>query len=551
MHAETNIKKTKRAIKGLCGSFGMSIDDERVQMRLLAINTTKLRTSKFTPAELLYALYLGHPGLPINRSHLARASEERQTLLEKLETARNASYRYHRKDLSGETCQGTDPSEEAFKQQAKPDTEGDPCHHDDHMNGGKLEVGHDVWFRIFPGTKHGARWKRGVILGRGEDIISAGGTRIGDQSDRGRTVIPSHHYTIWDSQLQFITSRDRHHIRRAYSDKQRGRLLNWLDEVILAHKSQSKIRDHFNLDDQNLYKTKYPYSGNEISENEIGERDINRERFEALRDQIEKTIQEDLKTKLQSRLRFQPNNEPNSSSSNEQGTTAQPTAQPATDPPQPAEEEWPEAVEGPQDETNLDPDPLPDSWRREVDGHIQEADRRANNQQPDGPSSFIQRDVLMEPRRLRSAGMHRPLMIPDVFKRGGPRVQDQTFGQQTVQREAVSALKGVISEQEANKIISRIDPRKPINIYTMGVTASEARAGLLMNQTQRSPAQCIGPSQPRTKQRPAAQPAPAAEIKTLTHTLTEPQQRRRNAAKRVKRRKRYGSKNRILGRSTE
>lgn len=186
-----------------------------------------------------------------------------------------------------------------------------------------------------------------------------------------------------------------------------------------------------------------------------------------------------------------------------------------------------------------------------MDGHIQEADRRANNQQPDGPSSFIQRDVLMEPRRLRSAGMHRPLMIPDVFKRGGPRVQDQTFGQQTVQREAVSALKGVISEQEANKIISRIDPRKPINIYTMGVTASEARAGLLMNQPQRSPAQRIGPSQQRTIQRPAAQPAPAAEIKTLTHTLTEPQQRRCNAARRVKRRKRYRSKNRILGRSTE
>ena len=133
------------------------------------------------------------------------------------------------------------------------------------MNGGQLEVGHDVWFRIFPGTKHGARWKRGVILGRGEDIISVGGNRIGDQSDRGRTVIPSHHYTIWDSQLQFITSRDRHHIRRAYSDKQRGRLLNWLDEVILAHKSQSKIRDYFNLNDQNLYSTKYPYSGNETS----------------------------------------------------------------------------------------------------------------------------------------------------------------------------------------------------------------------------------------------------------------------------------------------
>ena len=31
MHAETNIKKTKRAVKGLCGSFGMRLDDERIQ----------------------------------------------------------------------------------------------------------------------------------------------------------------------------------------------------------------------------------------------------------------------------------------------------------------------------------------------------------------------------------------------------------------------------------------------------------------------------------------------------------------------------------------
>merc|ERR1712015_4884 len=48
MHAETNIKKTKRAIKGLCGSFGMRLDNERVQVRLMAINTTKLRTKTKT-----------------------------------------------------------------------------------------------------------------------------------------------------------------------------------------------------------------------------------------------------------------------------------------------------------------------------------------------------------------------------------------------------------------------------------------------------------------------------------------------------------------------
>ena len=160
-------------------------------------------------------------------------------------------------------------------------------------------------------------------------------------------MVPSHHYTIWDSQLQFITSRDRHHIRRAYSDKQRGRLLNWLDQIILAHKSQSKIRDYFNLNDQNLYNTKYPYSGNESTENEIGERDINKERIEALRKRIQRTMQEELKTNLQSRLRFQPENNPPTDSSDGRGMTTNPP----NDPTPAADEAWPEEADGPQDET--------------------------------------------------------------------------------------------------------------------------------------------------------------------------------------------------------
>ena len=90
---------------------------------------------------------------------------------------------------------------------------------------------------MFPGTKHGRRWKRGVILAVGEDIITTAGNTIGDQSDRGRTIIPSHHYTVWDSELQFITSRDRHHLRKAYSNSQQARLLNWIDEIKLSHRS--------------------------------------------------------------------------------------------------------------------------------------------------------------------------------------------------------------------------------------------------------------------------------------------------------------------------
>ena len=138
-------------------------------------------------------------------------------------------------DLSGDECPGAANNIQPFIKQTQPPEGDDKCRHDEPKNGGVLRPGDDVYFRIFPGTKKGAKWKRGVILGRGEDIIAAGGNKIGDQSDRGRTVFPSHHYTIWDSDLQFITSRDRHHIHKAYSDQQKTRLLRWIDSVSYTH----------------------------------------------------------------------------------------------------------------------------------------------------------------------------------------------------------------------------------------------------------------------------------------------------------------------------
>ena len=110
---------------------------------------------------------------------------------------------------------------------------------------------------------------------------------VGDQSDRGKTVIPSHHYTIWDSELQFITSRDKHHLRLAYSDRQRTRLLNWIDEIKLSEKSGSKIRDHLNLDDQNLFN----------------------ERNSKLKPEDAELDEKIVWTKLQSRIRYQQENE--------------------------------------------------------------------------------------------------------------------------------------------------------------------------------------------------------------------------------------------------
>jgi hypothetical protein len=86
--------------------------------------------------------------------------------------------------------------------------------------------------------------------------------------------------------------------------------------------------------------------------------------------------------------------------------------------------------------------------------------------------------VRSEPRRLRSAGMPRPIMLPDVFHRGGPRIQEQTFGKQTSQKEAITILQDTtaITEEEARKLIGRISPKEPVNIYTMGVAAATLRA---------------------------------------------------------------------------
>ena len=205
-------------------------------------------------------------------------------------------------------------------------------------------------------------------------------------------------------------------------------------------------------------------------------------------------------------------------------------------------------MDGPQDEQNLDPDPLPETWGREVNEHIQETDQWVNNPQSRETSHFIQREMLMEPRRLRSAGMQRPIMLPDTFHRGGPRTQEQTFGTHTSQREAIAILQDTkaITELEAREITGKINPKKPINIYTMGITASEARAQLL---PQRSPAQSNGPSQQQKRIVPTSQPAPT-EIKTLART--EDRARSSNN-KSARRRRRYTSpraQNRMKGRNT-
>ena len=154
----------------------------------------------------------------------------------------------------------------------------------------------------------------------------------------------------------------------------------------------------------------------------------------------------------------------------------------------------------------------------------------------------------MEPRRLRSAGMQRPLMLPDVFHRGGPRIQEQTFGKQTSQKEAITILQDTtaITEEEARKLIGRISPKEPVNIYTMGATAAEARAQYTQNrQTQRSPAPSNGPSQQRQENVPANHPA-TTEIRSLAQTKTD----NHSAARKRTRLRKPRSRTRVKGRNT-
>ena len=161
----------------------------------------------------------------------------------------------------------------------------------------------------------------------------------------------------------------------------------------------------------------------------------------------------------------------------------------------------------------------------------------------------------MEPCRLRSQGLQRSLMIPDVFKRGGPRVQEQTFGPaQATQREAVDVLQNTtaITEREAEEIRNRINKPNQINIATMGLTASEAMRVKFekSEQSLRSPSQSIGPSR-QTSTNPMNKPAnrlKVAEVKTITQ---EPMDKaHRNAARRVRSNRKSQSSKRMKGRTT-
>ena len=367
-------------------------------------------------------------------------------------------------DISGDPCTGAANDKESFFQQEHEEDQTE-CQHDEERNGGSLTPGEDIWFRVFPSTKKGARWKRGVILGRGNNIIKAGGTRIGDQSDRGRTVVPSHHYTVWDSELQFITSRDRHHIRKAYSNKQRARLLSWIDEILLSYKSGSKLRDNINLDEKNLHKAKY-----RKWQDLIGKEDeiiINREPLEELQKQLE---EED----LNSRLRFERED-------NHQ-TPEQPNHE--ENPPQQQEDNYQSEQEPPSDPRDEDPEPRPEpnvavprEWNDMTNEHIDDTESWFDEIDP-MIGDFTTKDMTMEPRRLRSEGLDSGWMIPDVRTRGKPYIQKQNFqpDRQLTQDEANMVCSRQFTPEAIAKLLDESQfttPKIPLNYLTMGVTETE------------------------------------------------------------------------------
>ena len=81
-------------------------------------------------------------------------AEERQKFLEYMVSLRHSTYRT-KKDLSGDKCAGLSSDIKVFKDQVNQEST-DLCKHEEK---GRLKPGEDVWYRVFPATKHGRCWK--------------------------------------------------------------------------------------------------------------------------------------------------------------------------------------------------------------------------------------------------------------------------------------------------------------------------------------------------------------------------------------------------------
>ena len=74
------------------------------------------------------------------------------------------------------------------------------------------------------------------------------------------------------------------------------------------------------------------------------------------------------------------------------------------------------------------------------------------------------------------------MMLPDVYKRGGPRIQEQTFG--NLPQDTIDALRCCMDSLPEELVMKMINEELPthgkLDISKMGITASEATKAEMM-----------------------------------------------------------------------
>jgi hypothetical protein len=112
-----------------------------------------------------------------------------------------------------------------------------------------LSPGDDVWFRTFKGGKGQPQWKTGVILVRGDDVHAR------TINTNQYQIYPSHHYLIWDLDLEFVTSRDRCNINPIYTNRKKKGMSDIMTKLKAA-KNNKALEEYFDSKGLELYEPK-------------------------------------------------------------------------------------------------------------------------------------------------------------------------------------------------------------------------------------------------------------------------------------------------------
>ncbi len=96
-----------------------------------------------------------------------------------------------------------------------------------------VQAGDEVWFKLYRGSKGLRKWKEGIILSRGEDILAKRPTSgLWD-------IYPSHHCLIWDTELEYITSRDRCQLMPRHSKTKKSAAQDILERLEKAEANRT------------------------------------------------------------------------------------------------------------------------------------------------------------------------------------------------------------------------------------------------------------------------------------------------------------------------